>query len=89
MKKTLLTTFILMTFCSNFAMATDPVLMLGSQSFSTELKRATLSKNDLKNQYVIAMDKFRQSNVRSSYNDFKLIINNVRPNDYLYMQIML
>lgn len=85
--KKILTLLILMSFSSTYAFAADSVLMLNTQTFSTELRKATLSKNDLQNQYVIAMDKFRQSNVRSSYNDFKLIIDNVRPNDYVYMQL--
>lgn len=54
---------------------------------SFELKRSTLTKNAIKNQYTIAMDKFMQSNVRSSYRDFKMLIENVVPNDYIYMRL--
>lgn len=54
---------------------------------SFELKRGTLTKNAIKNQYTIAMDKFMQSNVRSSYQDFKMLIDNVVPNDYIYMRL--
>ena len=50
-------------------------------------KRATLSKNDIKNQYAIALDRFIQSNVRSSYADFKVLIETTLPNDYAYMQM--
>ncbi|MDE6138243.1 MAG: tetratricopeptide repeat protein, partial [Candidatus Gastranaerophilales bacterium] len=54
---------------------------------SYELKRGTLTRNAIKNQYTIAMDKFMQSNVRSSYQDFKILIDNVVPNDYIYMRL--
>ena len=54
---------------------------------SFELKRATLTKNAVKNQYTIAMDKFTKSNVRSSYSDFKVLIDSVTPNDYVYMRL--
>ena len=54
---------------------------------SFELKRATLTKNSIKNQYAIAMDKFTKSNVRSSYEDFRNLIDNVTPNDYAYMKL--
>ena len=54
---------------------------------SFELKRGTLTKNAIRNQYTIAMDKFMQSNVRSSYRDFKMLIENVVPNDYIYMRL--
>jgi len=50
-------------------------------------KRATLSKNDIKNQYAIALDKFMQSNVKSAYSDFKVLIETTLPNDYAYMQM--
>lgn len=55
---------------------------------SFDLKRATLTKNSVKNQYSIAMDKFMQSNIRSSYKDFKMLIDNVVPNDYVYMRLV-
>lgn len=54
---------------------------------SFELKKATLTKNSIKNQYTIAMDKFTKSNVRSSYADFKVLIDSVTPNDYVYMRL--
>ncbi len=54
---------------------------------SYELKRVTLTKNAIKNQYSIALDKFMQSNVRSSYQDFKILIDNIVPNDYVYMRL--
>ncbi len=52
-----------------------------------DLKRATLSTNDVKNQYAIAMNKFMQSNIRSSYADFKVLIDSITPNDYVYMRL--
>lgn len=54
---------------------------------SFELKKATLTKNAVKNQYTIAMDKFTKSNVRSAYADFKVLIDSVTPNDYVYMRL--
>ena len=54
---------------------------------SFELKRATLTKNAIKNQYAIAIDKFTKSNVRSSYEDFRVLIDSVTPNDYVYMKL--
>ena len=54
---------------------------------SFELKKGSLTKNSIKNQYTIAMDKFMQSNVRSSYQDFKVLIENIVPNDYIYMRL--
>lgn len=54
---------------------------------SFELKRGSLTRNAIKNQYTIAMDKFMQSNVRSSYQDFKMMIENIVPNDYVYMRL--
>ncbi len=51
------------------------------------LKRGTLSRNAIKNHYTIAMEKFMQSNVRSSYQDFKMLIENVVPSDYVYMRL--
>ena len=54
---------------------------------SFDLKKMSLTKNSIKNQYTIAMDKFMQSNVRSSYRDFQILIDNVMPNDYIYMRL--
>ena len=33
------------------------------------------------------MDKFIKSNIRSSYSDFKVLIDSVTPNDYVYMRL--
>ena len=51
-----------------------------------DLKRATLTRNDIKNQYTIAMDKFINSNIRASYEDFKILIESLPPSDYVYMR---
>ena len=51
------------------------------------LKKGSLTRNSVKNQYTIAMDKFMQSNIRTSYQDFKVLIDNVVPNDYVYMRL--
>lgn len=50
-------------------------------------QKVTLTKNDLYNQYKIALDKFIQSNVKSSYSDFKILIENTSPKDFMYMSL--
>lgn len=50
-------------------------------------KKATLTHNDIHNQYLIAFDRFMQSNVKSSYMDFKILIDTMVPNDYAYMRM--
>ena len=51
------------------------------------IKRATLTHNDIHNQYALALDRFMQSNVKSAYGDFKILINTMTPNDYAYLKI--
>ena len=51
------------------------------------IKKATLTHNSLHNQYVIAFDRFMQSNVKSSYMDFKNLIETMDENDYAYMKM--
>ncbi len=101
MNKKLIISFMLAVFYANSVMAFDmsgmkPVNPLDNNPTtyqevinqpSYELKRGTLTRNAIKNQYTIAMDKFIQSNVRSSYQDFKMLIENVVPNDYVYMRL--
>jgi tetratricopeptide (TPR) repeat protein len=102
MKKILFTSLIVTLSMSNSVYAFDiggirPVNPLDNnpttyqqsitQPTYTVVKKTTLTKNAIKNQYMIAMDKFMQSNVRSSYQDFKLLIDNVVPNDYIYMRL--
>lgn len=50
-------------------------------------QKATLTKNDVHNQYAIALNRFIQSNVKSSYKDFEMMIENISPLDYIYLQI--
>jgi tetratricopeptide (TPR) repeat protein len=99
MKKTFAVAILLTSLASNTALAIDvgglrPVNPLENTGYqevvnrsSFELKRGTLTRNSVRNQYTIAMDKFMQANVRSSYNDFKMLIENVVPNDYVYMRL--
>ena len=51
------------------------------------VKKATLTHNSVHNQYVIAFDRFMQSNVKSAYKNFKVLIETMEPNDYGYMQM--
>lgn len=51
-----------------------------------EPKRATLTKNDVYNQYAIGLNRFMQSNVKSAYADFTVLIESIQPNDYAYLQ---
>ena len=50
-------------------------------------KKVTLTKNDIHNQYAIALNRFIQSNVRSSYMDFEVLIENISPSDYVYLEM--
>lgn len=50
-------------------------------------QKATLTKNDVHNHYAIALERFIQCNVRSSYADFRILIESIVPNDYAYMMI--
>ena len=50
-------------------------------------QKATLTKNDIHNQYAIALNRYIQSNVKASYADFKILIESVNPLDYIYMQM--
>jgi len=57
------------------------------QEISTVPQKVTLTRNDIHNQYAIAMNRFIQSNVRASYTDFEILIENTNPLDYLYIQL--
>lgn len=101
MKKGLIITIFLGCFSCNSALAFDigalkPINPLDNNPAAYqqvinqpyfELKKGSLTRNAIKNQYTIAMDKFMQSNVRSSYQDFRMLIENVVPNDYIYMRL--
>ena len=51
------------------------------------VKKATLTHNSIHNQYVIAFERFMQSNVKSAYRNFRVLIETMEPNDYGYMQM--
>ena len=51
------------------------------------IKKATLTHNSVHNQYVIAFERFVQSNVKSAHMDFRLLIETMTPNDYAYMKM--
>ena len=54
----------------------DPLLQmpLPVNTIALPIKKATLTHNSLHNQYVFAFDRFVQSNVKSAYMDFKVLI---------------
>ena len=54
---------------------------------TTSFKKATLTKNDIANQYIIALNRFIQSNVRASYSDFRILIENAAPTEFMYLQM--
>lgn len=58
-----------------------------SSTVALPIKKAILSHNTVHNQYVYAFDRFMQSNVKSAYFDFKLLIETMNDNDFAYMQI--
>jgi tetratricopeptide (TPR) repeat protein len=60
-------------------------LPIQSNTIALPIKKATLTHNSIRNQYVIAFDRFMQSNVKSSYSDFKNLIETMNSNDYAYM----
>ena len=61
--------------------------LIPENTASSPPKRAVLSKNDVKNQYTIAFERFMQSNVKAAYSDFKILIDTTPPNDFAYMNI--
>lgn len=48
-------------------------------------KKVTLTHNDVHNHYVVALDRFMQSNVKSSYADFKILLETMSPSDTAYI----
>lgn len=67
----------------------DPLLQmpLPVNTIALPIKKATLTHNSLHNQYVFAFDRFVQSNVKSAYMDFKVLIETMADNDYAYMKM--
>ena len=58
-----------------------------TNSIALPVKKATLTRNSIHNQYAIAIGRFMQSNVKSAYADFKILIETMESNDYAYMKI--
>lgn len=52
-----------------------------------DVKKVTLSKNEMYNQYAIGLNRFMQSNVKSAYGDFQMMIESMPQNDYGYLQM--
>ncbi len=73
----------------NIAIANDfsADLELKDITETNEVKRATLTKTDIKNQYSIAFDRFVQSNAKAAYRDYKILIETMKPNDLAYMNV--
>ena len=60
--------------------------LLPSNTIALPVKKATLTHNNVHNQYVLAFDRFMRSNIKSAYNDFKILIETMDNNDYAYMK---
>ncbi len=60
---------------------------ISSNTIALPVKKAVLTRNIVHNQYAIAFDRFMQSNVKSAYMDFKVLIETMDSNDYAYMQM--
>ncbi len=65
----------------------SPQQPVWTNTIALPVKKATLTHNSVHNQYVIAFDRFMQSNVKSAYMDFKVLIETMNNNDYAYMQM--
>ena len=57
-----------------------------ANTIALPIKKATLTHNSVHNQYALAFDRFMHSNVKSAYNDFKILIETMDNNDYAYMK---
>lgn len=60
---------------------------LPANTIALPIKKVTLTHNNIHNAYALAFERFIQSNVKSAYNDFKVLINTVGENDYVYMKL--
>ena len=58
-----------------------------ANTIALPVKKAVLTHNSLHNQYAIAFDRFIQSNVKSAYGDFKILIETMDESDYGYIQL--
>ena len=73
---------------ANPVLHTAPQLNPVSSGFSYfDVKKVTLSKNEIYNQYAIGLNRFMQSNVKSAYNDFQMMIESMPQSDYGYLQM--
>src|SRR5574344_784779 len=70
-----------------FAQDDNADLQTDQTSTATTLKKASLTKNYLQNQYNIAFQRFLQSNVKAAYSDYSVLIETMAANDYAYMNI--
>lgn len=61
--------------------------VIPSNTVALPVKKAVLTHNSIHNQYAFAFNRFMQSNVKSAYNDFKILIETMDSNDYAYMQM--
>lgn len=62
-------------------------MQIPSNTIALPVKKAVLTHNSLHNQYAIAFDRFVQSNVKSAYNDFKVLVETMDESDYAYIQL--
>lgn len=58
-----------------------------ANTIALPVKKVTLTHNNIHNVYAIAFERFIQSNVKSAYNDFKVLIDTIGENDYVYMKL--
>lgn len=58
-----------------------------SNTIALPVKKAVLTHNSLHNQYAIAFDRFMQSNVKSAYGDFKVLVETMDESDFGYVQL--
>ena len=57
-----------------------------ANTIALPVKKVTLTHNNVHNVYALAFERFMQSNVKSAYNDFKVLIESMGENDYVYMK---
>lgn len=58
-----------------------------NNSASLYVKKATLTHNNIHNLYALSFDRFTRSNIKSAYGDFKILIDTMTPNDYVYLNM--
>lgn len=79
------------TFCEGFDVLSpaNPIFAqpVQSNTIALPIKKATLTHNNVHNQYALAFDRFTRSNIKSAYGDFKILIDTMTPNDYAYLNM--